>query len=430
MAALSLRSELWLGLLAAVNIAVAFATQIFVLAAVGPGASTDALIAASAVPLTLVTIVAVAIPAVVVPRLSGLAGSVQATAAWTLFCRLGLIGAAVSAALFLLAAPLTALLFRGFDAETAALSAQLLRVQSATVLFAALSSVSTSLLAAQSRFSGTELATAAGAVLTLCLVVWMVPTHGVVAAAWLQLLRSALLALCVFWLSGGVPADRSPSRALAGLRRDLKPLLAGNVYFKTEVLVDRHLLSQAAPGDLSLYGVGQQIHMAASGVLGKVWGSAAVTRLAELVRLGDRPSFVRLFQRNLLLLLSVSLCALAALAAIGIPLASLALEAGRISAADIEQLWWLMMLLGGVLVGGSLGALLAGAHYALGDTSTPTWMGVASYTCFVIIKFGAFSVWGVVGLCIATSSYYLTNAVLLALLLPRGLRRRFSPTVR
>jgi putative peptidoglycan lipid II flippase len=204
----------------------------------------------------------------------------------------------------------------------------------------------------------------------------------------------------------------------------LKPLLLGNAYYKTEILVDRFLLSMAGRGELSLYGVAQQLHTAGSSVVGKAWGTVAVTRLAEFAKAGDRGAFLRLYRRNRVILIALPVAAWVLLLAVGQPLLQLAIGHGRITDENVQSLWWFMVLLGGILIGGSVGTLLVGAFYALGDTRTPTWMSIATFTLFLVVKYAAFVRYGVEGLCYAASAYYLLNAVLLAVLFPRVLEQR------
>jgi peptidoglycan biosynthesis protein MviN/MurJ (putative lipid II flippase) len=77
------------------------------------------------------------------------------------------------------------------------------------------------------------------------------------------------------------------------------------------------------------------------------------------------------------------------------------------------------VLLGGLWIGGLLGSLTSSAFYAVGDTQTPTWMTVVLYTLYVPLKFWAFYRWGMEGLAISISGYYLLSVGIQLLLLYR-----------
>jgi putative peptidoglycan lipid II flippase len=211
---------------------------------------------------------------------------------------------------------------------------------------------------------------------------------------------------------------------LVPILRALAPLTAANAYYKSDMLVDRHLLSLAAPGDLSLYSLAHQVFASSSAILGKVWGSNALPSLSRFAANKDRAGFVLLYKRNLIVLAVASIAAALAVAIAAEPVLTLAVLPTRADAGDAQRIALFLVLLSGVLVGGSVGAILAGAFYSLGDTATPTIMSVFTFTVFIVLRVVAFHQAGIEGLCLAVSAYYLTNALLLAVLFPRTLRRR------
>lgn len=419
-----IRRELSLAVLAALNIALAFLSQIVVFALIGPGGETDALVASTTIPTIVTTVLAVALPAVLVPRLAGEPAQQQADEGAVAMLVTAIAIGGVSVFFLLSSAWWVKLLFGGFTEPLAELCARLLRIQVLGMVFTAASTVATAVLAARSQFLTAEALAAATALLGLLGLYALLPRFGVDAAAWVAVARSALLLALIFPLLGRPTLSSAARRALQGTWRAMKPLIVGNAYYKTEILVDRFLLSMAARGDLSLYGVAQQVHSAGSSVIGKAWGTVAVTRLAGYAKAGDRASFLRLYRRNSIVLLAVPAAAFVLLVLIGLPVLNLAIGHGKITDENVQQLWWFMVLLSGIAIGGSVGTLLVGAYYALGDTRTPTWMSIVTFTLFLAVKYAAFTGYGVEGLCYAASAYYLLNAMLLAVLFPRVLNER------
>jgi peptidoglycan biosynthesis protein MviN/MurJ (putative lipid II flippase) len=88
------------------------------------------------------------------------------------------------------------------------------------------------------------------------------------------------------------------------------------------------------------------------------------------------------------------------------------LFAKRLAAGEIRQLWWLLILLGGMWIGGGLGTVTSGAFYASGDTRTPTRLGIITYTGYVPVKIFMFWKFGLAGLALSISGFYLINLVL------------------
>jgi peptidoglycan biosynthesis protein MviN/MurJ (putative lipid II flippase) len=101
---------------------------------------------------------------------------------------------------------------------------------------------------------------------------------------------------------------------------------------------------------------------------------------------------------------------------------------GGITAENVQTLWWTMVALAGVLVGGAVGQVTAGAFYAAGDTKTPTKFFVLTYTVYVPIKIFVFRRYGLTGLAVASSVYFMLNLVLQLIALERGwlARREWS----
>ena len=85
------------------------------------------------------------------------------------------------------------------------------------------------------------------------------------------------------------------------------------------------------------------------------------------------------------------------------------------------------MALGGVWLGGAAGQVSTVSFFALGDTTTPTKVGVVGFTVAIPIKIVFYWWWGVVGLAVATSLYTAGNAVAHQILLHRAIGRRAAP---
>jgi peptidoglycan biosynthesis protein MviN/MurJ (putative lipid II flippase) len=83
-----------------------------------------------------------------------------------------------------------------------------------------------------------------------------------------------------------------------------------------------------------------------------------------------------------------------------------------ITAANVHTLWWILLALSGVMIGGACGQVVSGAFYAIGDTRTPTVAFIATYTVYIPIKIVVFMRYGVIGLAFATSAHLGLNFLL------------------
>jgi len=411
-------------LLAGCNVAVAFLLQLMVFASIGPGKETDAFVAASTVPQLLLGIVSIALSSTLVPWFSGMRSDQQNEDVWLLLLILGGLFFAVSLFFFATATWWVALLFPGFDVRTEALCADLLRIQMFSLVFSTGNAAISAVCQARSQFRRVEFIVLASLLLAIGFLYVALPEYGVVAAAWASLLL-ALTQMILLLPILGVPVNIWTSGGdLAKLWRRIKPILAGNAYSKTDILVDRYLVSMGRAGDMSLLGLAQLIFSGVSGVLSKIWGQTAIPGLSIFAKQGDRSGFVRLLRNRLLILLVVPSMLYLALLLLGKPVLSIVNDYGKMTPANMDTLWMLMAYLGGAFVFGCAGTVISGAFYAMADTRTPMRVSVAVFTLFIFVKYEAFVAAGAVGVAIAISVYYAVNAILLACLLPYVIKRR------
>ena len=197
--------------------------------------------------------------------------------------------------------------------------------------------------------------------------------------------------------------------------------LVGTAYYKTDPLVDRLLSSMAPVGGLSLLYVGQQLYAAANQIINKAISAPMVPLLAIQVKAGDWPAFRRSYRKRLLWMGGISSLGYLVLLLFGEPLLSLVIGQGSVTEENVETLWWIMVALGGALIGGAMGQITSTAFYAMGDTRTPTVMSIWTFSFYVPIKFLVFFYSGLIGLAASVSVYFMVNFVVQVLLLEKGI---------
>lgn len=401
-----------LGILSVANLGIAFLFQWYVLMRLGAGVETDALFAGMTIPQIVLAVISGSLIHVLVPLLAGESEYRQRHDAWAFVALIGGLFGVLAALLYAGAPWWVPLTVPGFNESGQVLTVELTRVQLIGLVFAAINGVQLAAYHARQKFLWADSVPMLATAIALLLLVWALPRFGVFAAAWISILRSGLQTLLLAPGMGRPVRPDLKSFAVREAWTRMKPLLLGTAYYKSDLLVDRFLLSMAGSGSLSLYHFAQQIYGAAGQTLNKAIAVPLVPALSRLHKAGDKVGFQRAYESTLFRVGTIGLLGMLALGLIGRGLLALLMGPGNVSAGHAEELWWIMIWLGGMFVGGAVGQLSSSSFYALGDTSTPTRVGMYSYTFYVPAKLVLFCCLGIMGLALATSVFIIVNFVL------------------
>lgn len=405
--------------LSVTNLATAFLLQWYVIVMLGPGAETDALFAAMTIPHLALSVISGSLVHVLVPLLSGENGPRVRHDAWAFLALVGGLFGILAVILYVSATWWVPLTVPGFDETSRSLTIDLTRIQLVGMVFAAVNGVQSAAYHARQEYLWAAFTPIIAGAMAFLLLIWAFPSFGVFAAAWIGVLRMTVQTLLLApGMGRPLPPDFNSLPVRQAWHR-IKPLLLGTSYYKTDPLVDRFLLSMVGTGTLSLYYLGQQIYGAANQVVNKAIASPTVPVLSMLHKARDKKGFRNLFYRKLLQVGVVSLAGLLVIGFAGQAMLSILVEHGNLTPKDVIQLWWIMIWLAGVFLGGAMGQICSSSFYASGDTVTLTRMSMVTYTTYIPAKVAAFYFWGVAGLAVGTSVYYLTNLFLQLVLLRR-----------
>lgn len=385
-----------LAVLVALNLVGGLAMQWYVLAVLGVGAETDALFAGLAVPQAMLAIIASSFMSVLVPLLTGESDEDFRRNAWTFAALTLCVFSVLAVALALAAALWVPLLVPGMTGETRGLTMSLARVQLVGMVCTSLAGVMSAVQRARHRFIWTECAPLLATVASCGMLVITLPSYGVHAAAWVQVLRVGLHAsLLVTGLGRFAGFTRQRHTVTAAWQR-MRPLIYGTAYARTEPLVDRSLSSLGPTGDLSLYYLCLQICTAATQLSYNALIAPLVPALALQARSGNWAGFRRSRRRSEQTLLWLGAAAFILLILGGAVLVGSGFLPASANAAARRALWQLVAL-GGVLMAMPMAESLRTAFYATGNTAAPVRIDAIVYTCGVglkVLAFGAFGVWG------------------------------------
>ncbi len=401
-----------LGVLSAANIGFAFLFQWYVLIQLGPGLESDALFAGMTIPQLALAVISASLMHVLVPLLAGESEDRLRHDAWGFLTLIGGLFGLLAVLLYLAAPWWVPLTVPGFNEAGQMLTVELTRIQLIGMVFAAVNGVQWATYHARQRFLWAEFSPILASVFALLLLIWALPRFGVIAAAWIGTLRMGLQTLL---LAPGMGLPVRPDLKSATIQQAwqrIKPLLLGTAYYKTDPLIDRFLLSTASSGSLSLYYLAQQIYGAVSQVLNKAIAVPMVPILSMLHKTGDKAAFRRVYLRKMLQVGAINFAGLLVLGLLGQKLLSFLVGHGNVSTSNVVELWWIMIWLGGMFIGGAMGQICSTSFYACGDTITPTRISMFTFTAYIPGKLIVFYYWGIAGLAITTSIYYMVNLLL------------------
>jgi len=413
----------YLAALSAVNAALALSISWYLVARIGVGAETDAFFASTVIPqFAFILLTATFLP-VVVPLLTTRAETEFSHDVWSFFSLTAAIFILIAVILYVSASVWIPWFVPGFSASAKTLTANLTRLQLVSMVLNAMIVTLWAAHHARRRFVWVELSGVIANLAGLSFLVLALPRLGIWAAAVNTVFYNSLKLAFLLPILGRFcwPTWRSPMIREATHR--LKPLLPGQIYLRTDPALDRFLTSMTGAGVLSLLHVAQQVYASIVLLIGKAVIAPMAPKLAIYAREERWPRYRRHYQGRLLLLLVITIAG-CVFVIVGAPILRLLVGEIGIEGKNLHTLWLTMIALGGTLVGGTLMQAIAGAFYAMGNTKTPTKVSTLLYTLYIPVKVVAFFKFGLMGLAITMSTYFLANSVIQFWLLRNEVRRK------
>ena len=401
----------------------------YVVTRMGVGIETDAFFASGALSQLIFLVASFSLTQVIVPLLATEDEKTFQRDAWGLFLAISGVFVLLSAGLFVTAPYWVSLIVPGFSAEALRLTVMLSRIQLLGMIGNALVAVLWSVYYARQRFLWAEVSSVLANVVALVFLYWTLARYGIVAAAWATVLNLGLKVGLLMPILGRWQKPNWNSYAIKEAWRRIKPFVLGQTYAKSEPLIDRFLTSLTTAGNLSLLYFGQQIYSAINLVIIKAVSTPTVPRLAIAAKSRDWRSFRHVYRERLIWILVIAIASSSVLFFIGEPVLRLMIGHGGISTQNVHMLWWIMVALAGLLIGGTAGQVISTAFYAIGDTRTPTMLFIGTYTVYIPLKILVFLRYGVIGIAVATSVHMTVNFLVQLVVLERAITRNRTSTV-
>jgi peptidoglycan biosynthesis protein MviN/MurJ (putative lipid II flippase) len=419
-----IRLSLILAGLAICSAALAILMPWYVVTRLGVGIETDAFFASGALPQLIFLVASFSLTQVLIPLLATEDERTFRRDAWGFFLSVTGLFFLLGVVLFVLAPYWVPLLVPGFSDEAKQLAISLSRIQMLAMVGNASVAVLWSVHYARQKFIWAELSPVFANLLSLLFLFWTLPQYGIVAAAWANVLNLALKLGFLMPLLGRWQWPQWDSDAMREAWRRVKPFLLGQTYSKSDPLIDRFLTSMSTAGNLSLLYIGQQIYSALNLIITKAISAPTLPRLALAAQSGEWIRFRRTYRQRLWWMAGLGIAAGVILLVFGESLLHVMIGHGGITAQNVRLLWWIMLALSGLLIGGTAGQVTSVAFYAMGDTKTPTMLFIWTFTIYIPIKVLVFLHYGLVGLAVATSAHLLLNFLLQFIVLERVTARK------
>jgi putative peptidoglycan lipid II flippase len=396
-----------LGLVVTINLALQFLFQWYIITSLGAGLQTDALFGAMAVPQFILIVLSGSLTMVLIPLITKYGGDEFLEESWNYFQSVGLLFSGIAVVLLVTANWWVAWMLPGFKGPDFQLTINLARIQLIAMIFSALLSVVWAIHSARGNFFKIEYTSIAANIIAFVLIIAFIKPMGVYAVAWITVIRVMLQVIFLMRIMGYYRRPNFKSTSFKEVWKKLKPLMAGNAYYKTDTLADRYLTSTGASGELTLLNLAQQLYTIASSVVIKVLANTMVPVLARLHGESNEKEFYRFFNRRIFITALIVVTIFILIIAIGYPLLLLLFKYKNFSTGDICQLWHLLIYLGGYWIAGTLGSLTANYFYSRGNTKTPTFIGVIIFTLYMPLKVISYKKFKLAGLAITVSIYML-----------------------
>jgi putative peptidoglycan lipid II flippase len=343
---------------------------------------------------------------------------------WTFFLKVAGFFLVLCLLLHVLTFDIVALLFQHFDKKAQVLTTGLLHILINNIFFIVAISIISSAMYACGRFVRVELIIMFSNIVGLIFLVLLIDQFGIYGAAWSFLIRSALAPIILLFMFGNFQLT-SNKHVFKEIIARIKYLLAGNIYFKSEIIYDRVLASQLFVGSLSAFNFAQQIYSAGQLVMSKAVVNPFVPRIAIMLKTQDYRNMKRLVIKALMFQSFIGVIVLVVIYLFGEEIIGFILQIKSFdeSSAIISIV---LLLLGGLWFGGLLGQVVSSTYYAIGDTKTPVLVSVISFSISLFLRYFFTKYCGIEGLAIAISLYYILNTAILGIILVSRLNKQIA----
>jgi putative peptidoglycan lipid II flippase len=413
-----------LSAIAALQVFTSFCIQSIIIAHIGVSAQSDALYAGATL-LQLVTGIAVeTFGYAIVPFLAPKQEEELREQGWQIFLAVIVVALGISALLALATPLLTPLMVPGFSGAQKRLAIRLAEIQVWGIVGTAACAHLTALYQVRNRFFWPPMAVLICSLTGLALLAWKLQVYGVSLAAWVQLLVVTVPALLLLGVLGR-PALRLDLKPIKDLWRQMRPIMFGSAYYKSNVLADRWLGSFLSPGSIVVLGFVQRTYQAITRVMIEGIVTPIVPQMARLASDLDFDGLRAVHRRKLKEMFFINAIIVAGLVVLRVWGNHLVLASGihiaKLDPQAIHEMIVVFVSMSGLMLCSGLNHSFTMAYYAQGNTVTPTRIWTLTWTLGLGGKVVGFFLGHLTGIAVAISLQSMINCILLWIFWKPGL---------
>lgn len=414
------RAGITIGVLSVAAKLTAFVREAVIAAVYGRGPEVDAFFLALAVPVFLLALVAGSFQIALVPAYLARRRAAGPAAADALFAagfgRMLLVVAAAALAMAAAAPLYLPRLAPSLTGDTLVLTADLLWIMTLFVVTGAAAVAWGGVLNARRRFALPAIAPAFTPLLMAVLLLLARDRLGVAALAWGAVLgtvvEAALVGVLLHRLGGRLlPAAGAPD--LAPLLRRWGPILLANLLLYGAGMLDQMMAALLGPGAASAIGYGAKLVLAGLHVATLAIGVAVLPAYSDQAAAGGVAALRRRLRRHVALVAALSVPAVAAAALVAEPVVRLLYQRGAFGPQDTALVADVLAAYAMQLPAYAATVVLVRAAAVLELGRTLAAAAAANLVLTVAFNVVFMSLWGVVGIALATTPAFLATAAIL-----------------
>lgn len=291
------------------------------------------------------------------------------------------------------------------------LSKHIIIVQSFSVLFSIVYSVTWSYSNAKGDHFQSELIPFVLTILFFPIVHYFLPNYGVVVMAYFLAMRNlmSILIQCKYISLQNIKLSISLSYAYF-LWGKLRPVLVSSIYYKSDTLLDRALLAGMSPGTISLMNLSQQLISAGVQVVTKAYVTPKIKINSSVFSQYEKFKSVYLKSITSVFLFTL----LVGLIVFFFPkIFEFLFYFSQELTGKSSDIWLYFILMYGVLVSNCIATIVNASFYSFGDTRTPAKISVLIFSVYLPIKVLLFKFFGINAMLLSMSFYCLLNLIIL-----------------
>ncbi len=360
----------------------------------GAGAETDAYLAASSLPSILFSTMVGAVGTTFIPVYTQRArlDRTQALRMTNSLLNLSVVlSLGLTLAGYLFAPELIHLLVPGFQGAVLLLTVKLTRVMLPLMLASAVSALATGFLQANERFTAPALIWPVYNLVIITAILFLAPATGILGVAAGTVVAGASQVLVQF-----LPARRLGYRfqpvidlrdeGLHRLGRLTVPVLLGGMAGQIGVMVDRLLASRLAEGSISALNYANKLYNLPNGIFVTAVVTVLYPAFSGHAAQGDAKALVRSFRRGFNLITLAVLPMMTGLIVLSQPVVRLVYQRGAFNAQATRLTSFALVFYSLGMLSTATQALLARVFFALQDTTTPMFIGMASVGLNILLN--------------------------------------------